>query len=66
MQDLPERDSDPLFDEFGDYKLTHQVTEAMIDSNLLETKVIEYEDVLMLHNQNEKPGKIDYSQYRSK
>ena len=65
MQDLLDIKFDPLFDDVGDYKLVHHVTEAMVNSNLLEAQVINYQDLLLLHNQNVMPSKVDYSQYQS-
>ena len=50
MQDLLGIKPDPLFDNVGDYKLEHHVTESMVDSNLLETQVIDYQNLLLLHN----------------
>ena len=38
----------------------------MIDANLLETQIIDYQDLLLLHNQNVLPSMVDYSQYQSK
>ena len=63
MQDLADIEPDPLFDDVGDYKRLHHVTEAMIDSNILETEIIDYLDLLLLHNQNVTPSKVDYSQF---
>ena len=62
-QDMPDKELDPLFDDFGDYKLVHHVTEAMIDSSLLETQIINYQDHLLLHKQNLIFSKVDYNQY---
>jgi len=59
MQDLPDIEPDPLYDDAGDYKHVHHVTEAMIDSNLFETQVIDYQDLLLMHNQNVIPSKVD-------
>ena len=61
MQDLPDIEPDPLFDDVGDYKRLHHVTEVMIDSNILETESIDYQDLLLLHKQNVIPSKMDYS-----
>ena len=66
MQDLPDIEPDPNFDDEGDYRHLHHVTEAMIDSNLMETEIIDYHDLLLLHNQNVMPSKVDYKQYQSK
>ena len=67
MEDLPEPDPDPLFDEFGDYRHVHHVAQAMVNSNLIDNHVIkDYNDVLQLYNQNLTPSKIDYESYRSK
>ena len=63
MQDFPDIEPDPFFDEVGDYKHLHHVTEAMIDSKILETEIIDYHGLLLLHNQNVTPSEVDYSQY---
>lgn len=58
MQDLLKPDSDPLYDEFGDYRL---------NSNLINNHVItDYHDILQLYNRNVTPSKIDYVAYRPK
>ena len=57
---------DPFFDDVGDYKHVHHVTEAMVDSNLLVTYAIDYQDLLLLHNQNVTHSKVNYSQFQSK
>ena len=54
---------DPLFDDVGAYKHLPHVTEAMIDSNILETENIDYQNILLLHKQNVTFSKVDYSQY---
>lgn len=63
MQDLPDIEHDLLFDDVGDYKHVHHVTEAMINSNLLETQIIDYHNHLLFHNQNVMPSMADYKQY---
>ena len=63
MQDLPDIEPDPLFDDVGDYKLVHHVTEATID---LESKIIDDHSILEMHNRNITPSKIDYEKYQSK
>ena len=50
MQDLPDIKPNPLIDDAGDYKHLHHVTEAMIDSSILEPEIIDYQDLLLLHN----------------
>ena len=65
MQDLPDIEPDPLFDDVKDYKCLHYVTNAMIDSNFIKTEIIDYQDFLLLHNQNVMPSKLDHSQYQS-
>ena len=67
MQDLPELDPDPLFDEFGDYRHIQNVAKAIVDSNLIDNCVIkDYNHMLQLYNQNVMPSKIDYESYRPK
>ena len=36
IQDLPDIELDPLFDDIGNYKHVHHVTQTMIDDNLLK------------------------------
>ena len=50
MQDLPDIEPNPLFNDAGDYKRLHHFTEAMIDNNHLETENIDYQDLPLLHN----------------
>ena len=45
MPDLPDIEPDPNFDDFEGYKHLHHVTEAMIDSNILETEIIVLESL---------------------
>ena len=66
MQDLPDIEPEPLFDDVGDYRCLHHVTEVMIDSNIFQTEIIDYQDLLLLQNQNLTPSKVDYSQFQSK
>ncbi len=67
MQDLPEPDPDPLFDEFGDYRHIQHVAQVVVNSNNIDNHVIkDYNDVLQLYNQNVMPSKIDYESYRPK
>ena len=61
MQDLPDIQPDPLFNDVGDYEYLHHVTEAMIESNILKTEIVDYQNILLLHNQNVTPSKADYS-----
>jgi len=48
MQDLPDIEPDPLFDDTGDYKHVHYVTHTMINDNLSETQAIDYQDLFLL------------------
>ncbi len=51
MQDLPEFDPDPLFDDIGDYRHIHQVAQTIVSNNLIDCHVITgYNDVLKLYN----------------
>ena len=50
MQDLPDIEPDPNFDDVGDYRCLHHVTEVMVDSSLLKSEIIDYHDLLLLHN----------------
>ena len=40
MQDLPEPDPDPLFDDFGDYRHIQHVAQAVVNSDLIDSHVI--------------------------
>ena len=67
MQDLLEQDLDFPFDDVGDYKHVDQVANALAENNLIDKHVImDYNDALMLYNQNIMPSKIDFESYQSK
>ena len=36
MEDLPELTPDPLFDEYGDYRNTHIITQAVMTDPIVE------------------------------
>ena len=40
MKDPPTLSADPLFDEFGDYRHTHNVLEAIMADSVIENSVI--------------------------
>ena len=67
MQDLPELDPDPLFDDVGDYRHVHEVAQALASADRLGKNVIkDFNDVLQLYSQNVMPSEIDFESYRSK
>src|SRR5688500_4502887 len=67
LEDLPELDPDPLFDEFGNYRHIQHVAQTIVNGDQLDNHVItDYHDVVQLYNQNIMPSKIDYESYRSK
>ena len=51
MQNVVNIEPEPLFYDVGDYKHMYHVTEAIINSNFLETQVIEYHNFLLLFHQ---------------
>ena len=59
MQDLPDIEPAPLYDDVRDYKHVHQVR---IDSNLLAIQIIDYQNLLLLHSHTVIPSKVNYIQ----
>ena len=40
MQDLPTLPTDPLFDDIGDQKYAHQIMEAIMSTDVMETNIV--------------------------
>ncbi|HEY9710825.1 MAG TPA: hypothetical protein V6D48_21645 [Oculatellaceae cyanobacterium] len=67
VQELGDNTPDPLFDEFGDYKRIHHVTEAMLSSSIICNSVItDFYSMLKLYNTSIKPRDVNYETYHSK
>ena len=67
MEDLPTLTADPLFDEFGDYRHIHEVTEAIMSDSIIENSVItDLPSVFQTYSNEIKPRDIDYNSYLSK
>ena len=67
MEDLPVLTEDALFDEFGDYRKTHEVTEAIMADSIIENSVItDLPSVFKLYANEVMPREIDYDKFKSK
>ena len=67
MEDLPKLTSDPLFDEYGDYRHTHTITQAIITHPALEKAVFDdLPSLFQLYSQEVKPREIDYESFAPK
>ena len=67
MEDLPELAPDPFFDEFGDYRHTVAVIEAVQSDPIIETCLMtNMSDVFDAYEHNIKPRAVDYQKYQSK
>ena len=56
MEDLPKLTPDPLFDEYGDYRNTHIITQVIMSDPILEKTVItDLHSVFQLYSQEIKP-----------
>ena len=67
MEDLPKLPPDPLFDEYGDYRHTHIVTQAIMTDPILEKAVItDLPSVFQLYSQEVKSREVDYESYAPK
>ena len=67
MEDVPTLPTDPLFNEYGDYCLTHEVTTAIMSDSVIENNVItDLPLVFQLYANEVKPCPIDYAKYQSK
>ena len=67
LQDMPTITNDQLFDEFGDYRHTYEVTEAILSDSVIENSIIT--DLPMMYSIYErevKPRPINYDKYQSK
>ena len=65
LEELPSLVSDPLFDEFGDYRLTHQVTEAIMADSIIENSVItDLPSTFQLYASEVKPRPIDIDKFK--
>ena len=67
LSDLPTLSPDPLFDEFGDYRHIHLVSEAIQSSSVIENSVItDLPSVFEAYEVAVKPRAIDYQKFQSK
>ena len=67
LEDIPDLTPDPFFDEFGDYRFVHHVTEAILSDSIMENSVItDLPSVFHAYEMCVKPRAIDYQCYRSK
>ena len=67
MEDLPKLTLDPLFDEFGDYRHTHTITQVLMTDPILETAVLtDLPSLFQLYNQEIRPREVDFEQHAPK
>ena len=67
MQDLPRLSPDPYFDEFGDYRHTHNVAKALLSSNIIENIILtDLPSMFQAYEHTIKPRAIDYQRFQSK
>ena len=67
MEDLPTLTPDPLFDEYGDYKHTHIITQVVMTDPAIEQMVLtDLPSMFQLYNQEIMPRQPDYKKYVSK
>jgi hypothetical protein len=67
MEDLPTLATDPLFDEYEDYRLVHSVMEIMMADPIIDTKwCTDLPTIFQLYSQEIKPREVDYEKYTSK
>ena len=65
MEDLPSLTPDPLFDEFGDYRLTHQVTEAIMADSIIEnSSITDLPNTFRLYASEVKARPIDIAKFK--
>ena len=56
MEDLPDLSPDPFFDEFGDYRHVHAVTEAILADSVIENSIIhDLPDAFAAYEHNIRP-----------
>ena len=67
MEDLPSLTPDPLFDEYGDYRNIHIISQAIMTDLCLENAVLtDPTSLFQLYSQEIKPRQVDYERYQSK
>ena len=67
MEDLPQPSADPLFDEFGDYRHTYNVLEAIMTDSVIKNDVItDLPMAFKVYECKVKPHPIDYESLRPK
>ena len=67
MEDLPRLTPDPLFDEYGDYRLTHVISQVVMSDPIIDKIIItDLPSLYQLYSQEIKSREIDYEKYTSK
>ena len=67
MQDTPTLSPDPFFDDFGDYRHTHSVTNAIQSNDIMESTIFtDLPSVFKAYEHSVKPRAIDYQRFQSK
>ena len=67
LEGLPDLSPDPFFDEYGDYRHVHAVTEAILSDSIIENIAInDLPSIFQTYEHNVKPRAVDYQKYQSK
>ena len=67
LEDIPPLSPDPFFDEFGDYRHVHHVTEAILSDSVIENSIItDLPSTFHEYETRIKPRAIDFERFRSK
>ena len=67
MEDLPTLSPDPYFDEFGDYRHIHLVTEAIQCDSIMDNSILnDTTSIFQAYEHVVKPRAIDYQRFHSK
>ena len=67
MEDLPDLSPDPFFDDYGDYRHIHVVTEAILSDSIIENSILnDLPSIFQAYEHSVRPRAIDYQQYQYK
>ena len=67
MEDWPELSPDPYFDDVGDYRHIHTVTEAILSDSIIDNSLLtDLPSIFQTYEHKTKPRAIDYQRYLSK
>ena len=67
QENIPTFESNPLFDQYGEYRHTVDITEAIMSSTVFENSIItDFPSLYLLNPVQTQERTIDYDSYRSK